>query len=282
MYSIVHFEAFIQLISAVNFMYILTKFSNKVYERIFDENRMFTQRFTNYTDALAANGTTLEKMSPITTIEGMSTEQAINDLRQKYQNLETRWHKTADDVKEKIAKMNDVRGLRCLFLYASLFCIIDLFNIAWYNAAYTDFSLIFTFTFNIICSFYLVVISIIVWFEKWKEKDDSYCYEWTTTRFVLSLGIALGLTVINWGLQHFFFFPIPQTIYCILSLFCIVNAVFPLLFTVIYIKVSVYKIGKYTMDQTKDLKEEFEGLNADKKKIDHTYEVLASDVVWQL
>ena len=247
MYSVAHFEAFIQLISAVNFMYILTKFSNEVYKRIFDENRMFTQRFTNYITALAANGTTLEQMSPITTTEGMSTEPAINDLRQKYHDLETRWHQTEEDVKGKISKMNDVKGLRCLFLYASLFCIIDLFNIAWYNATRTDFALVFTFIFNIVCAFNLVVFSIIVWFEKWKKKDDSYCYEWTTNRFVILLGIALGLTFVNWILQFFILVPIPQAIYRILSSLCIINAVYPLLFTVIYIKVSVYNIGKYAM-----------------------------------
>ena len=116
------YAAYIQLFAAVNFAYIIPNFSEKLYQNVFDVERMCKSKHADVDQELTLLGESVKRMEPCN-IDGESTEGTIEMLSMKIEEVRGEWN---NYYKEKLpqaietAKQNT--NYRGLFLVVGLFC----------------------------------------------------------------------------------------------------------------------------------------------------------------
>lgn len=264
------FTALIQLISAVNFVYIVSHFPTKVLDVIFNKEKLISEHFSAQTDQINADLQSLETMPPITTQDGRSNQAEIDSLKSDYTALKARWDAKQEETVKVIDTAKNVKGSRCLFLFVSLYCILTLFNIGILDMCQSEFWCVQTILFNIVtfvCSAYYTVV---MWKHKWDSKGDAECYTSTGWTFLYTLlgsyafSAANSLVVSLWG-----GLPLHQTIADILLSLCVFLPFYPCLMVIVFIYCHERKIRKLTGVETEGLRTEQGDLHRRKVALDN-------------
>ena len=124
------YTTLIQLISAVNFAYIFTRFHENVYKLFFDEKKLIEEKFVSFINDITVDKESLQSMEPIETTSGKSNKDVLANLKSDFEQLLGLWEQQKRKMTGSFQKVKDVKGVRSLFLFVSLFCLMDLFNIA--------------------------------------------------------------------------------------------------------------------------------------------------------
>lgn len=265
-----NFTALIQLISAVNFVYIITHFPSRVLGVIFNKEKLIGEHFSALTDQINADLQSLETMEPITTKDGRTNQAEIDDLRNKYAILKTKWDAKKSETEQVIDTAKSVKGSRCLFLLISLYCIMTLLNIGILKTCQSEYWCVQIIAFNVItliCSLYYTYI---MWKHKWDGKGDEECYISTCKAFLVVLMAAYLLS----GINSFLVFltggmPLHQPSVDMMMALCIFLPFYPCLMTIVFIYCHEQKIRKLTGKETVCLREEQTGLHNRKVAIDN-------------
>ena len=264
------FTALIQLISAVNFVYIVSHFPTKVLSVIFNKEKLIADHFSSSTNQINADLQSLETMNPITIQDGRTNQAEIDSLKDKYTSLKNDWDAKQAETERVIDTAKSVKGSKCLFLFISLYCILTLFNIGIMKACQTEFWCIETMTFNVIalgCSLYYTYI---MWKHKWDGKGDVECYTSTGWWFLAVLVAAyllsgLNSLILSWvgGI------PLHQPSVDVLLSLCVILPFYPCLMTIVFIYCHERKIKNLTGKETSDLKVRQADLHARKVALDN-------------
>ena len=143
-----NFMALIQLISAVNFVYIISHFPSAVLGVIFNKKKLINDRFSSFTNQINADLQSLDTMTPMTIQDGRTNGQEIESLKEDYKKMKSEWDVKRDETESVIDKAQSVKGSKCLILYTSLYCILTMFNIAMIKVTQCDFWLVSTILIN--------------------------------------------------------------------------------------------------------------------------------------
>lgn len=269
------FTVLIQLISAVNFVYIASHFPSKVIDYIFDKKKLITDKFGSFTNQITADLQSLESMKPMTMQDGRSNQDAINALKKDYENLKKEWDKKQDAAEEIIEKAKSVKGTNSLFLYISLYCIFSIFNIAMMKVTNADFWLVTTILMNIfafLCSFYYTFV---VWSHKWDKKDRVECYVSTCHWFARSVVLAFILSCVNSLIVIYLVaFPVYQIIANILLSLCVFLPFYPFFMVIVFILMHERQVRCLTGgNETKELERQQTDLHRRKDDFDKVDEM---------
>ena len=265
-----NFTALIQLISAVNFVYIISHFPTTVLGVIFNKEKLLNGRFSAFTDQINADLQSLETMEPITIQDGRTNQAVIDSLKSDYAALKSEWDAKRAETENVINKAKSVKGSKCLFLYVSLYCILTMFNIAMIKVTQCDFWLVFSMLMNVtafVCSAYYTYI---VWSYKWDTKDNVACYVSTCRAFMLSAAVALAIGGINSiAVSLFGGWPINKAAADVLLSLCVFLPFYPCLMTVVFVHCYEWKVKRLTGDETTELENRQKGLHGRKDALDN-------------
>lgn len=230
------FTVLIQLISAVNFVYIVSHFPSTVIDYVFDRKKLITDKFGSYTNQITADLQSLESMKPMIIQDGRSNQDTIDALKKDYEELKNKWVEKQDTAEKIIDKVKSVKGTKCLFLYISLYCIFSIFNIAMMKVTNADFWLVTTVLLNIFAFLYSSYYTFVICSHKWDEKDSVECYVSTCHGFAWSVVLAFVLSYVNSLIvKCLVAFPIYQIISNILLSLCVFLPFYPFLMVIGFI-----------------------------------------------
>ena len=230
------FTVLIQLISAVNFIYIVSHFPSTVINYIFDRKKLVTDKFCSFTNQITADLQSLESMKPMIIQDGRSNQDTINDLKKDYEDLKNIWDRKQDAAEKIIDKVKRVKGTKCLFLYISLYCIFSIFNIAMMKVTNADFWLVITILMNFFAVLFSSYFTFVVWSHKWDKKDSVECYVSTCHGFAWSVMLAFILGCVNsFIITCFVAYPIYQIIANILLSLCVFLPFYPFFMVIVFI-----------------------------------------------
>lgn len=264
-----NFTVLIQLISAVNFVYIISHFPGTVFGIIFNKEKLIGEHFSASTDQINADLQSLETMEPITTQDGRTNQTKIDSLKRDYAELKTQWDAKQAETERVIDTAKSVKGSKCLFMFISLYCILTLFNIGIMKSCQSEYWCVQTIIFNIItlaCSLYYTYI---VWKHKWDGKGDTECYISTGWTFLSVLIVAYLLG----GLYSLLMFltggmPLHQPSVDVLMALCLILPFYPCLMTIVFVYCHERKIKKLVGKETTDLKKRQAQLHERKTELD--------------
>ncbi len=276
------FTAFIQLVSAINFMYVFTQFSEKVYKTVFDEGRMYHRLFTSHIESMAALKSSLEEMSLDGLSDRVRIERKREGLIENFSSLDEQWKESQKQTKDEVSKSLARKGIKSLFLYASIYCVICLFFMAIVKATGHQFPLIMLYVLNIECFAFMIILSYNAFKDRWNQYSEASCYEQTTKVFLFLFVFSFCVSVVNTICTDLLgiCYPIPNYVSISATSLCIINTVYPIIFTFIYVVYKIRQIEKHAENNTKSLITQLEELDKKKKKIDTAFEVLSAEISW--
>lgn len=264
------FTVLIQLISAVNFVYIVSHFPSTVIDYVFDRKKLVTDKFCSFTNQITADLQSLESMKPMTIQDGRSNQDTINDLKKDYEDLKREWDEKQDAAEKIIEKVKNVKGTKCLFLYISLYCIFSIFNIAMMKVTNANFWIVTTIIMNFVAVIFSSYYTIVVWSYKWDKKDNVECYVSTCHGFVWSVIFVFILSCVNSLIVTCLVgFPLSQIIANILLSLCVILPFYPFIMVIVFILMHERQVKRLTGGiETKELEEQQTKLHKRKDDLD--------------
>lgn len=260
-----NFTTLIQLISAVNFAYIIPFFHQKVYDTIFNEKKFYSEKIGFFKNLMKVEQGTLEEMRENAKNEMIT---AIDTLIDQYKILKIQWEGKMAETKYMIDWVKNRKGFKSLFLFSSLFCIVDLLNIAIVNTYNNNIYLVFTHFITIIAFIYVLKLIYKILFSGWKKKDDDYCYKRAIRYFVQTIFFAFFGTLIFYWLRKYYSIPIYEWITSIVVILSIAIPFIPCVFTFLFMFIGIKFVYFYTKLSTKAINKEQEDLNASKRELE--------------
>lgn len=268
-----NYAALIQLISAVNFAYIFTRFHQRVYRLIFNEKKLIEDRFTSFINDITVDKSSLQSMEPIETTKGATNEQALTELKERFEGLLAAWNEQRSKMTSTLQRVKNVKGVRSLFLFISLYCLINLFNIAtcgWCKNSFWDG---FTILFNLLSFIVPAILTYKILRFKWANVSEVYCYRWTSWSFIITITVSLLLAWLNFiyvGIEV-----MAPVMYKIAFVMSIVIPFYACLFSVVYIACYELWFGHLAGSDTEKLRKLQKELHDEKISLDASYNMFS-------
>lgn len=280
------FTAAIQLITAVNFTYILTHLPRYIFKHILRYEHICRGKFKQYRDEkLGGISDDIANMKVIV-IDGVNTLNHKEKLQKKVGEIDAYWTSCENKSISTIDRLCKTKGFKCLFLYISVFCVFDLIAIPMLKIWESDYIITLMSLINIMAMFYTLKLSWITLCSKWDEKQDWECYHKTIWYLILTFILIVPL----WILVHLFmivscpfYFVVVKIlkeiwafdIWCFLFL-----PFYPYAFSILYIFGTVTIINLMRFWCRSILWFRTFRLEREKKKIDAAYVTLTGGVKW--
>ena len=272
--NLTNYTTLIQLISAVNFAYIFTRFHQKVYELIFDEKKLIDNKFTAFTNDMSADVESLQLMDPIETTKGTSNAPKLEEIKNAFGKLESDWEAKKGSIIKTLQKVKNAKGVRSLFLYISLFCLVDLFNISTIHWCEGGFWEQFTVIFSMSSIITPAILTYKIIFFKWEEKHEVLCYKWTSCASFITIISSLILTIVNYCFVGWAI--LTDTICIITFLLSLILPFYVCAFSILYI-VGYEQLIKYRASNgTKEVRKRQKNLHNDKIALDASYSMFTT------
>lgn len=186
-----HFATAIGVIAAVNFGYIITHFPKEIVNNLlqFDANQ--NDKINKYTDKkLPKVAESIRALTSRNTC-GAKIDHLIEELTNRLKHIENYSKISNDLLQKKSLWLKRAKGIKCLFLVGSLYCVFVLFLIGLLSCPHFGISHKLLITINICTLSVLIWLSFMVVFNRWAKCDDSYCYQTTIKALVLVFIICL-------------------------------------------------------------------------------------------
>lgn len=266
------FTAFIQLMGAVNFAYIVAHFPAKVHDLFFDTQK-FEEDFNSFNNEISVDISSIEAMTPITTVEGTSTKNTIDKLKKEYNEFKINWENKRETILEGLEAAKKVKGFKCLFLNVSLFCVILLLGIGLLKATnanfWSRFNLFFVWGTTLSSSY----LTFIVWKHKWDQRRDVNCYGEIGILFVIILLVSLGISVFCPAVNQ------ESLLVRLSTLLGVFLSFYPCLLSVLFVLFHKVKIWKLKCVNMKSFHDKQRKLHEDKMYLD-SLENVFTDPNW--
>lgn len=121
------FTPLIQLVAGVNFAFILGDFIKKAFNHIFDPNDVIDNMDEDSRHAISIDMESLNALEPIETKDDRTNIKDLEDLKNKYNDLNESWNNNCANLKGYVEKVSLNKGFKILFLLSSLYSLLVLF-----------------------------------------------------------------------------------------------------------------------------------------------------------
>ena len=128
-----HFAPAVQLIAGVNFAYIVVNISQKLSDLFAFGDKTLDSTYNKLEKDITLDITSLEFLEPLTSGSN-SNKPTIISLIEKFGKLKTLWEEKKLHLGNFFEKYKSYNGLPLVFLYASLYCVVDLFMMGYCGA----------------------------------------------------------------------------------------------------------------------------------------------------
>lgn len=236
---------------------------------IFDEQKLIDNKFTAFTNDMSADVESLQLMDPIETTKGTSNALKLEELKNEFDKLGSDWETKKGSIVKTLQKVKNAKGVRSLFLYISLFCLVDLFNISTINWCKGGFWEQFTVIFSMSSIIAPAILTYKIVCFKWEEKPEVLCYKWTSCASFITLISSFILTIVNYCFVGWVIF--AKTICIITFLLSLIIPFYACAFSILYI-VGYEQLIKYRASNgTKEVRKRQKELHNDKIALDTSY-----------
>lgn len=173
--KIEHFTTVIQLITVVNFTFILAHLPRYVFKQILGYDLVCREKFKRFR-AVRLGGITndIDNMRNIV-VNGVETTYK-KKLRAKVDKITEYWNFCEANTIVAIDRLCKAKGFKCLFLFISVYCVFDLIAIPALNLWNNDNLITLISLINIFAIFYTLRLSWIILRSKWNDKKNRDCY----------------------------------------------------------------------------------------------------------
>lgn len=267
-----NYATLIQLISAVNFAYIFTRFHQRVYRLIFNEKKLIDDKFTSFTNDMAVDMDSLETMTPLDTTNGQTNRGTLDKLKEDLRQLKAEWDSKKEKMTNLLQRVKQVKGVRSLFLHISLFCLIDLFNlanIAWSKGGFCEYFFVF---FSLVSIVVPAILTYKILLFRWEHKSEVLCYKWTSTAFIITTVTTLILTIVLYNLLE----ELPKWLYSVSAFIAVFLPFYASLFSISYVWGYEKRIKYLAGNDTKEVRKTQEDLHQKKMNLDTSYKMFSS------
>lgn len=177
--KIEHFTAAIQLITAVNFTFILTHLPKCIFKQILGYDLVCREKFKKFRAIkLGGIANDINNMKNIV-IDGVETSRHKNKLTSKVDRIIASWDFCEEKSVSIINRLCKAKGFKCLFLFISVYCVFDLIAIPSLNLWSNDYLITLISLINLFAIFHTLRLSWIILHSKWDAKPDRECYNRT-------------------------------------------------------------------------------------------------------
>lgn len=252
-----NFTALIQLISAVNFANILFGYHKKVFRVLFNIKQTIDLKFDKVKKTTTIDLDSLQKIKPIDSTDGTSTEASIDTLKADYESFDIEFKTKLNTLYEDCRRASDTNWVKTFFLFISLYCVLDLLLIA---LIYT-FNTTFTHCILHIINFATVIFIVIYVVNIFKQTSDpSYKVAIRDCAAIVIFAVLLsGLNsiLISIGLD----FPIPEWVEIISATLSILIPFIPCILCFFYVSLIVKKLHKQVDAKVEELSRKSDDLH---------------------
>ena len=204
--SIEQFTAAIQLITAVNFTFILTHLPKLVCKHILMHDISCRKKFRLFTAKRLSLAENNVKNMRVGMIGGVDMASHKNKLQQKIDNIKRNWKMCEEKAISTINRIYTVKGFKCLFLFISVYCVFDMVAIPTLKLIENDYLITLISLINIFAIIYSLRISWIILLSKWDKLIDSDCYKQTTWflifTFIGIIPVWILAHIVNWHTEY--------------------------------------------------------------------------------
>lgn len=272
-----HYTTLIQLITAVNFAYIFTKFHDKVFTIFFNVEDIIKKHCTSFINEITIDKASLASMEPIVS-KAKSNATSLSNLKARFEELYNKWEEKKKKLGDEIKHVREIKGIKSLFLFVSLFCLVDLFNIATcaigQKTGFEQFSVAFC-VITVLVSLFLTVEILKLKFDKMSEVC---CYKRTAWFFVITCVASLAFLMIDGTILVRFNKVLSNDILIKIACYSAIFLPFyPCFISIVYILFQEMRFKVLSKRDTGDLKKLKDELHAAKTIVDASYE-LFSDI----
>lgn len=198
-----HFTTAIQLITAINVTYIFTHFPKRIYDSIFNYEETRRQKYALFKDThLSVLENDLDNMEKKKVLGQTLTVPA--KLKSEVVRVKEQWESWAKWSDNLIKRTKEVKGVKCLFLFVSVYCFLNLLGIGVINVWSTGGTALETLcAYNIVSAVFSLLILIKVLSGAWNSREDNECYDSTRRYIGWGLILTVILCIVNSIFIHF-------------------------------------------------------------------------------
>lgn len=267
-----NFSALIQLVAAINFAYILCKFNERFDSVISNAGSYIQRSFEKISDKINLDTMSLKSKSASVQAEGLNCAAFIDKLMKSLAKIE-------EYKKQKETRVNDVisvfvkkEGYCCLFLFLSLYTVLDLAIVAWISVCDNWNVSLFLYLINLLSLVYSIYLFCYITFSKSRRSNRG-----SVIAFVCILVVSALLVWGNSKVQN----PTPMDPTCelMLSLISIFLPFFAIGF--VSILLAVINMWAYTCSLIirRKTKRQCNKIKKELEKVDTALEVVNPDGV---
>lgn len=273
--KIEHFTAAIQLITAVNFTFILAHLPRIICIQILRYDRACHENFKLFREKMLSVIENDVKNMKAEIIGNVDTSIHKNKLLEEVKKIKEKWDGYEKKFVGAIRNICFVKGIKCLFLFISVYCVFDLIAIPTLNQWDKEWLKSYMTIINISFALYSLRISWIILRAKWNTFSDSKCY----AKITLILFLIFLVIVPIWAIVYFLIATdcmnvTIQTTWEIAVWCCLLLPFYPYLFTIMYIAFSIFYVNIRRLFWKLYLRCRIWDLKRKKKKFDNAYSTL--------
>lgn len=273
-----HFTTAIQLITAINVTYIFTHFPKRISDSIFNYEETRRQKYALFKDThLSVLENDLDNMEKKKVLGQTLTVPA--KLKSEVVRVKEQWESWAKWSDNLIKRTKEVKGVKCLFLFVSVYCFLNLLGIGVINVWSTGGTALETLcAYNIVSAVFSLLILIKVLSGAWNSREDNECYDSTRRYIGWGLILTVILCIVNSIFIHFGNYIVaPRWIIFLCLVISVVLPFIPCIFSIVYVLgvVSVIDASRYV--QKLILRVKLWGIKRKKKKIENACRLIDAD-----
>lgn len=174
--ELVNFLSVIQLVTALNIANVSSKLHSKMFESLIDVDSFFNMRFGSLQERMTVDLESLRSMSPLMTTDGKTNKNKIETLKQEYSNLSAKWTNEKERSRSLMSEFQNRKGINSMFLFLSLYCIFDMFLIAYNSDFYSPKNEFWFGCYTFLTAFILWIYFVVILHKKADHISNGYLY----------------------------------------------------------------------------------------------------------
>lgn len=118
--------SYVQFLGAFNFANVYSPVQDKLFKHFLNVDKRFKDSFSGMSVQISSDIDSVNSMSPISTLEGFSTSQAIDEMKLSLLSLYLEEKETRKQTKKTIKKELTMKYSRPMFMSFGLYCTFEL------------------------------------------------------------------------------------------------------------------------------------------------------------
>lgn len=126
MLNLFSLSSYVQFLGAFNFANVYSPIQDKLFEHFLNVDKRFSDLFSGMSMQISSDIDSVNSMSPLNTIEGLSTSPAIDEMKESLTRLEVEEKETKKQTEKTIKEELTMKYSRPMFMAFGLYCTFEL------------------------------------------------------------------------------------------------------------------------------------------------------------